>query len=197
MPTSRLLADETETAESGDATPHDPTAIKAFRDQYNGKINTYLDNLYQQLTLSRELLTESGSCFVQIGPDNVHQVACLMAEVFGDENHVATIPYTTRTNSSTRMIPEIGNWILWFAKDKPNALYHQLYEPLTREEQLEHMNWDAMCELPGGSVRSLTSEERARLRVTTRRGQTFQAYATRVIPNQRDRQIRALHMLEG
>ena len=159
----QLLADETETAESGDATPHDPTAIKAFRDQYNGKINTYLDNLYQQLTLSRELLTESGSCFVQIGPDNVHPVACLMAEVFGHENHVATIPYTTRTNSSTRMIPEIGNWILWFAKDKPNALYHQLYEPLTREETLEHMTWRAMYELRDGSARSLTAKEKDNL----------------------------------
>ncbi len=157
----QLLADRTETAESGKALPHDPQATKAFRDQYKGKVNTYLDNLHQQLTIARELLTESGSCFVQIGPDNVHQVACLMAEIFGQENHVATIPYSTGTNQSTRMLPEVGNWILWFAKNKPQAKYNQLYQPLNRREKIEHMSSYAMCELPDGTSRNLTSEERS------------------------------------
>ena len=157
----QLRADETETAEGGNAMPHDPLAVKAFRDQYQGKINTYLDNLHQQLLLARELLTESGSCFVQIGPDNLHQVACVMAEVFGYENHVATIPYTAGTNQSTRMLPEIGNWILWFAKNKPEAKYYQLYQPLNRKEKVEHMSSYAMCELPDRTSRNLTKEERS------------------------------------
>ena len=156
----QLRTDETETSENGDAIPHDPLATKAFRDQYQGKINTYLDNLYQQLTLTRELLTESGSCFIQIGPENLHQVACLMAEVFGYENHVATIPYVTSTNQSTRMLPEIGNWILWYAKNKPKAKYNQLYQPLNRREKVEHMSFHAMCELPDGTQRNLSSQER-------------------------------------
>ena len=156
----QLRVDETETAESGDAMPHDPLAVKAFRDQYRGKINTYLDNLHQQLLLTRELLTQSGSCFIQIGPDNLHQVACLMAEVFGQENHVATIPYVTRTNQSTRMIPEIGNWLIWFAKDKPRAKYQDIYEPVNRKGIIAHMSSYAMCEISDGSSRNLSNEEK-------------------------------------
>ena len=57
------------------------------------------------MTLGRELLTEDGSFIVQIGADNVHEVVMLMAEVFGRENHVATIPYRTTTNPSTRLLP--------------------------------------------------------------------------------------------
>ena len=93
----QLKTDEIEVGESGDELPHDPMAVKAFRDTYSGNIHTFLDNLHEQMTLARELLTESGSCFVQIGYENVHEVACLMNEVFGKENHVATIPYITAT----------------------------------------------------------------------------------------------------
>ena len=136
----QLKTDEIEVSESGDALPHDPMAVKAFRDAYAGNIHTFLDNLIEQLTLARELLTESGSCFVQIGYENVHEVACLMNEVFGKENHVATIPYITATNQSTRMIPQIGNWILWFAKNKEVSKYNQLYAGNTRKEIIDLMN---------------------------------------------------------
>ena len=157
----QLRVDEIETAENTDSMPHDPLAVKAFRDQYRGSINTYLDNLNQQLILARELLKNTGSCFLQIGPDNLHQVACLMTEVFGPENHIATVVSQTAMNHSTRMLPEIGNWIIWFAKDKKMAKYNQIYEPLSRTEKIEHMSSYAMCELPDGTARNLTSEEKA------------------------------------
>ena len=169
----QLKTDEIEVGESGDELPHDPMAVKAFRDTYSGNIHTFLDNIHQQMTLARELLTESGSCFVQIGYENVHEIACLMNEVFGKENHVATIPYVTRTNTSTRMIPEIGNWILWFTKNKEEATYHQIYEPLTREEKLEHMTWHAMCELAEGTCRNLTKEERENLSLLPTKSKLF------------------------
>ena len=65
------------------------------------------------------------------------------------------------------MIPEIGNWLIWFTKDKEKAKskYRQLYEELTREEKLSHMTWHAMCELPGGSSRNLTQEEKGNLNI--------------------------------
>ena len=156
----QLKTDEIEVGESGDELPHDPMAVKAFRDAYSGNIHTFLDNLHQQMTLARELLAESGSCFVQIGYENVHEVACLMNEVFGKENHIATIPYFTGTNQSTNFLPQIGNWILWFTKSKADAKYNQLYEPLSREEKLEHMSSYAMCELTNGTSRNLTKEEK-------------------------------------
>ena len=156
----QLRTDQTTTKESGDEMPHDPASLKAFRDQYRGSIDTYLDNLHEQLILARSLLTTEGSCFVQIGPDNIHEIAMLMSEVFGKENHVATIPYSTGTNQSTRMLPEIGNWLVWFAKDKAKAKYNQLYEPLTRKEKIAHMSSYAMCEMADGSIRNLTADER-------------------------------------
>ena len=136
----QLKTDEIEVSESGDALPHDPIAVKAFRDAYAGNIHTFLDNLIEQMMLARELLTESGSCFVQMGQENVHEVACLMNEVFGKENHVATIPYITSTNQSTKMIPQIGNWIIWFAKDKEKAKYNRIYTKSTRKEIISSMN---------------------------------------------------------
>ena len=156
----QLKTDEIEVSESGNALPHDPMAVKAFRDTYAGNIHTFLDNLQEQLVLARELLAETGSCFVQIGYENVHEVACLMNEVFGKENHVATIPYVTATNQSGNFLPRLGNWILWFAKDRQNAKYHQLYEELDRKESISHMASYAMCEMDDGTMRNLTKEER-------------------------------------
>ena len=153
-------ADTPETEEDWDDLPNDPVAIKAFRDTYRDGVHSYLDGLYEQLTLGRELLQETGSFIVQIGADNVHEVVLLMAEVFGRENHVATIPFRTNTNQSSRLIPEVGNWLVWFAKDKEVAKYNQLYEKLNRQETVEHMSSYAMCELPDGTCRNLTSQER-------------------------------------
>ena len=156
----QLKTDEIEVGESGDELPHDPMAVKAFRDAYSGNIHTFLDNLHQQMTLARELLTESGNCFVQIGYENIHEVACLMNEVFGKENHVATIPYTTATNQSGRLIPQIGSWIVWFAKNKQEAKYRQLFKKLDRKETIALMSGSATCETPEGICRGMTKQEK-------------------------------------
>ena len=152
-------ADTPETEEDWDDLPNDPVAIKAFRDTYRDGVHSYLDGLYEQLTLGRELLAEDGSFIVQIGPDNVHEVVLLMAEVFGRENHVATIAYTTRANSSTRMIPEIGNWLVWFSKTKADAKYRRLYEERTIQESIAQMGFDAMYTLPDGTSRTIPTED--------------------------------------
>ena len=155
-------AQNPESAEDWDSLPDDPLAIKAFRDTYRDSVHSYLDGLHEQFALGRELLSESGSFIVQIGPDNIHEVVILMSEIFGRENHVATIPYRTGTNQSTSMIPEIGNWLVWFAKDKNTATkkYRQLYEKLDRKQTIAHMSSYAMCEMPDGSTRNLTTAER-------------------------------------
>ena len=153
-------ADTPETEEDWDDLPNDPVAIKAFRDTYRDGVHSYLDGLYEQLALGRELLTDDGSFIIQIGADNVHEVVLLMAEVFGRENHVATIPYRTATNQSGNLIPEIGNWLIWFAKTIKDTKYHQLYEPITRSEIASPPSYDVMCELADGTSRNLTSQER-------------------------------------
>ena len=153
-------AQNPESTEDWDSLPDDPLAIKAFRDTYRDSVHSYLDGLHEQFALGRELLADDGSFIVQIGPDNVHEAVILMSEIFGRENHVATIPYQTSTNASTRMIPEIGNWLIWFAKDAAKSKYRQMYIRLNRRETITHMNRDAMCELPDGTARNLTTAER-------------------------------------
>ena len=155
-------AQSPESAEDWDSLPDDPIAIKAFRDTYRDRVHSYLDGLHEQFALGRELLADDGSFIVQIGPDNVHEVVILMSEIFGRENHVATIPYRTGYTASTKMIPEIGNWLVWFTKDKPKAStkYHQLYERLDRKKTIAHMSSYAMCEFPDSTCRNLTNAER-------------------------------------
>ena len=168
-------ADTPETEEDWDDLPNDPMAIKAFRDTYRDGVHSYLDGLYEQLTLGRELLAEDGSFIVQIGADNVHEVVLLMAEVFGRENHVATIPYRSATNPAARTLPEIGNWLIWFAKDKRASKYQQLYEELDKKQKTDQMSYHAMYEGPDGTTRNLTQQERDNPESVPKEGRIFQA----------------------
>lgn len=118
--------DTPETAENLTGIPQDALSIKAFRDTYRNGIHSYLDGLYEQLHLARDLLTPDGSIIIQIGPDNVHQVALLLGEVFGPENHIATIPYQTARMES-KQLGQVSNWLVWYAKDSDQVKYRQLY----------------------------------------------------------------------
>ena len=155
-------ADTPETEEDWDDLPNDPVAIKAFRDTYRDGVHSYLDGLYEQLTLGRELLDDTGSIIVQIGADNVHEVVLLMAEALGRQNHVATIPFRTTVNPSTRLLPEIGNWLVWFAKDKQAVKYHQIYLPVNnRRAVIDYFENRTRFEDESGNHRTLTAEEKA------------------------------------
>jgi adenine-specific DNA-methyltransferase len=70
--------------------------VKAFRDTWRDGIHSYLTYLRDRLTVARDLLTDSGSIFVQIGDENVHRVRALMDEVFGDDNFVEHHSYVTK-----------------------------------------------------------------------------------------------------
>lgn len=112
----------------------EPEQVKAFRDTWEDGIHSYLSYLRDRLIAARDLLTESGSIFVQIGDENVHLVRALMDEVFGRDNFVSFIPYATTTGFSTSYIATIFNYVIWFAKDKAQLKYRQLYMPKTPGE---------------------------------------------------------------
>ena len=138
----------------------EPEMIKAFRDTWEMGIHSYLSYLRDRLLLSRELLTPSGSCFVQIGDENVHRVGMVMDEIFGSDNRVSTITFRPAASSSSKTLPEVSNYLLWYAKNKTQVKYHQLFEPLTRTEIIELFSSYAFVELADGSTRRLTNEER-------------------------------------
>ena len=138
----------------------EPETIRAFRDTWELGIHSYLAYMRDRLWLAREMLTESGSVFVQIGDENVHRMGLLMDDVFGAENRVTTITYASTSGSSAKTLPDVGNYLLWYAKDKKQIKYRQLYEPLTRAEVIDHFSSYAMVELADGTCRKLTKEER-------------------------------------
>ena len=138
----------------------EPEQIRAFRDTWELGIHSYLAYLRDRLLLTRTLLCESGSCFVQIGDENVHRVSMVMDDIFGAENRMATISFATTSGSSTTHLPQVADYLLWYAKDKAKVKYRQLYEPMTRAEIVEYFSWHAALELPEGRSRKLTDEER-------------------------------------
>ena len=105
----------------------EPEQVKAFRDTWRDGINSYLTYLRDRLTVARDLLTESGSVFVQIGDENVHRVRALMDEVFGESNLVSTIVVQKTGGQSTDLLGSIADFVLWFAKDARHVKYRQLH----------------------------------------------------------------------
>ncbi len=95
----------------------EPEQVKAFRDTWRDGIHSYLTYLRDRLTVARDLLTESGSVFVQIGDENVHRVRALMDEVFGDENHVSMISFAKTSSATTNTLANTCDYIVWYAKD--------------------------------------------------------------------------------
>jgi adenine-specific DNA-methyltransferase len=106
--------------------------IKAFRDTWEYGINSYLTYLRDRLTVAKELLTENGSIFVQIGDENVHLVRGLMDEVFGSEHFVAQVTQTKTGGAGsfavgTNVIASVTDFVLWYARNREVVKYRQLY----------------------------------------------------------------------
>ena len=95
----------------------EPEQVKAFRDTWRDGIHSYLTYLRDRLTIARDLLTDSGSIFVQIGDENVHRVRSVMDEVFGEEHFVSLISFMTTTGLTSQFIPAVNDYVLWFARN--------------------------------------------------------------------------------
>ncbi len=103
--------------------------IKAFRDTWELGIHSYLSYLRDRLLAARDLLTESGSCFVQIGDENVHLVRSLMDEVFGRENFVNQVAFKTTSGATSEFLGGTVDYVVWFARDKERARFRPVYRP--------------------------------------------------------------------
>lgn len=148
--------DSTENEEKDQA--DDVVAIKAFRDTWALGIHSYLSYLHERLYLCRELMSEGGSIFVQIGDKNQHLLRALLDEVFGSDNFIVQIFLKKTPHHEGALMEAINDHILWYAKDKQNVKYRPLYKPWSY--------WDADLEkfsniqMPDGTVRKLTRDEK-------------------------------------
>ncbi|MFC1792818.1 site-specific DNA-methyltransferase [Planctomycetota bacterium] len=106
-----------------------PEQIRAFRDTWELGIHSYLTYWRDRLIAARELLTETGSVFVQIGDENVHLVRSLLDEVFGADNFISQITLKKMGGLAAEFLAGAGDYILWFGKHKSKTKYRQLYLP--------------------------------------------------------------------
>ncbi len=105
----------------------EPEQVKAFRDTWRDGIHSYLTYLRDRLTVARDLLTVSGSIFVQIGDENVHLVRALLGEVFGEDNFQSLIIFQKSTGTTSEFLPSAQDYIVWFSKSKSTAKFRQPY----------------------------------------------------------------------
>jgi adenine-specific DNA-methyltransferase len=132
----------------------EPEQVKAFRDTWRDGIHSYLTYLRDRLTVARDLLTDSGSIFVQIGDENVHRVRALMDEVFGDENFISEIAVKKTTSATSRYIAGTTDYLVWFAKNGQLMKYR---EPLKEKEpgQAGAVAYNRLQSSENGAVRTM------------------------------------------
>ena len=136
-----------------------PEQIRAFRDTWKLGIHSYLAYLRDRLIAARELLTETGSVFVQIGDENVHLVRCLMDEVFGSENFISQITLKKMGGLAAEFLAGASDYILWFGKDRTRTKYRQLYLPkILGEGKGTGARYDGMISSFGERIRLPESE---------------------------------------
>ncbi|KIQ01094.1 DNA methylase [Agrobacterium tumefaciens] len=107
----------------------EPEQVRAFRDTWRDGIHSYLSYLRDRLTVARELLKESGSCFVQIGDENVHRVRALMDEVFGDKNFISQITFKKTHYQESDNVSNISDFLLLYAKNIDQNKHRKLFKP--------------------------------------------------------------------
>jgi len=110
----------------------EPEQVKAFRDTWRDGIHSYLTYLRDRLTVARDLLTDSGSIFVQIGDENLHRVRALLDEVFGEENLCGQIAFQKTGGFAPTLISSVYDYVLWYAKKKESVKFRK---PLREKEQ--------------------------------------------------------------
>ncbi len=141
----------------------EPETLKAFRDTWELGIHSYLTYLRDRLLLARELLTDSGSVFVQISDENLHRVRNVLDEVFGVANAMPQIVFRKTTGAGSpsgyvSSVPQTFDYLVWYAKDKSACKVRRLYLS-RRVEDDQNLRW---VEEPTGTRRRMTSEESLR-----------------------------------
>ena len=134
----------------------EPEQVKAFRDTWRDGIHSYLTYLRDRLTVARDLLSDRGSIFVQIGDENVHRVRAVMDEVFGDANFVEAISYRTKNMTlGGRYLEGVCDTILWYAHSIESLKYRGLYKDAQTEGD---SHWNQVID-DDGCHRKLTAKE--------------------------------------
>lgn len=135
----------------------EPEMVQAYRDTWELGLHSYLTYLRDRLLLSRDLLTNSGSIFVQISDDNQHSVRDLMDEVFGAANFLGLIAFKKTGYQASGVLPSNYDYLCWYAKDFERVKYRQLH--ISKWETSAFAGQDLWIEFPDGTRRRMTRNE--------------------------------------
>lgn len=134
----------------------EPEMIKAFRDTWELGIHSYLAYLRDRLLLSKELLTESGSIFIQISDENLHHIREILDEIFGSINFLALIPFRKKSMPlGAATLEGMDDFLLWYAKDSEKVKYRQLF----KQQDVQGMYYWGNVEFANGFRRRLNNDE--------------------------------------
>jgi adenine-specific DNA-methyltransferase len=136
-------------------TTRQPEQVRAFRDTWELGIHSYLSYLRDRLSVARELITESGSIFVQIGDENVHLVRNLMDEVFGPENFVAQIAFRKTSSATADALAGVADYLLWYARTRESVKFRRQWVAAPAEDRTGY-RW---IRFPDGAYRGMTADE--------------------------------------
>lgn len=135
----------------------EPEMVKAYRDTWELGVHSYMSYIRDRVMLAREILSDSGSIFLQISDENIHHVREVLDEIFGSENLVSIICYQKAPYATSNHLPAVHDYICWYAKDKKKLKYIQLYKD---KSELGSIDLYRHLSAPDGSCRPMTKEER-------------------------------------
>ncbi|MBZ7921736.1 site-specific DNA-methyltransferase [Ensifer adhaerens] len=152
----------------------EPEMIKAFRDTWELGIHSYLTYLRDRLVLARELLSETGSVFVQISDENLHHVTEILEEIFGGDNLISVVTVQKTSGATSELISNTADYLVWFAKNKESVKYRQLYEfkALDGAGGGEYQ----YLQFPNGDSRRIAVEERSKYQSLREKGSVYASH---------------------
>ena len=136
----------------------EPEMVKAYRDTWELGLHSYLTYMRDRLLLARELLTPSGSVFVQISDENLHHVREVLDEVFGADNMVGLVVVRKTTSEGTELLGATTDFLCWYARDIERVRFRRLF---TERSEAAESRYDQVL-LADGTVRPATDEEQAK-----------------------------------
>lgn len=151
----------------------EPETVKAYRDTWELGTHSYLTYLRDRILMSRHLLNETGSIFIQISDDNAHSVRALLDEIFGSENFCAEICFQKTGGQRTNLLSRVGDFLLWYAKDISRVKYQQVYLGKGADDEIASSY--TQVELADGTRRSMTKEEKENSSLLPKGSRRYQA----------------------
>ena len=141
---------------SDDEMIREPEMVKAFRDTWQLGLHSYLTYIRDRAMLARQLLTDSGSLFVQISDDNIHHVREVLDEVFPD-GFVSQVSFKTTSGFESSTLAAVGDFLLWYSKDRAKVHFNKIFQP----QPIEPGKGNALqIYFPDGRYRGVKAAER-------------------------------------